>query len=76
MLNSAMEWQVGQPVQVHQLDKGFQITACSADGPGCTVVEIGADYLILEDITAGIITRIPNYLVVSASEQPAQNEAA
>jgi hypothetical protein len=76
MLNSAIAWQVGQAVEVLQLDKGYQITPCTGDRPGCNVVEIGPDYLVLEDTAEGVITRIPAYLIIAAEPPARRNEAA
>jgi hypothetical protein len=66
MLHRTDGWQVGQPVEIRDLDKGYQISP-RADGlPGLLVAEVGADYLVLSDPEAGVLTRIPAYLILAA----------
>jgi len=64
------QFQTGQKVSVQELECGCQLTILSADQPGLDVVEIGRDYLVLEDALAGIKTRIPRHLIFANGATP------
>lgn len=74
MSNILKQLQVGQTVGVHESDTGFQLTLLASEQPGQAVVEVGADYVVLEDAAAGVKTRIPcHYLTgfTNPAETPA-----
>jgi hypothetical protein len=67
--------QLGQTVSLADQPTGFQVTVLAAEQPGQKIVEIGDDYLIFDDETAGITTRVPVHLIHSVTfgtpvEQP------
>jgi hypothetical protein len=57
------QFQTGQKVSIKELECGCQLTILAADQPGLDVIEIGRDYLVIEDVSAGIKTRIPRHLI-------------
>jgi hypothetical protein len=55
--------QLGQIVAVEELTFGYLLTVQAAGQPGLQVVEIAADYIVLEDGTAGVRRRLPTFTI-------------
>lgn len=55
--------QVGQAVSVQNHEFNCSVTVLPAGQPGPKVIEIGVDYVVLEDETEGVTTRIPMHLL-------------
>jgi hypothetical protein len=68
--------QVGQTVRLEELAFGFRITVLAADEPGHKIVEIGQDYLVVEDEAAAVRTRIPVFSVKVVTPTPPVPQAA
>jgi hypothetical protein len=52
-------FQVGQRVSFKDLEFGYELATLAADQAGPAIVEIGRDYLLLEDAESGVQTRLP-----------------
>lgn len=63
--------QTGQKIRVKELEHGCELVLLPTDQPGQTVIEVGRDYLVLEDAAAEIQTRIPMYLVKALGDPSA-----
>jgi hypothetical protein len=59
--------QVGQKGSVKELEYGFEFTVLPADQPGPVIAEVTPDHIVLEDDAAGVVTRIPTYLIKAVS---------
>lgn len=68
--------QMGQKVSVKELEHGCELTLLPADQAGQTVIEVARDYLLLEDGSAEVQTRIPTYLVKAVHDPSAPAPAA
>jgi hypothetical protein len=66
MVSAFKQFQTGQKVSLKDLECGCVLTVVPPDQPGLDVVEIGRDYLVLEDAGAGVRTRIPRHLIFTA----------
>ncbi len=64
--------QIGQTVAVKELNYGVQINLTSAGEPGVTVVEIGQEHLVLDDISDGSRRQIPLYLINKSIPLPVE----
>lgn len=64
--------QVGQTIRVESLDVSYRLTVL-AGGDGSKLVEKGDDYLVFEDPSGEVRTRIPMHLIqtVVTPDQPA-----
>jgi hypothetical protein len=60
--------QVGQAVNLEEVEAGYQITVLTAGQSATQIVEIGVDYLVIDDAAAGITTRLPVHLLVTPRE--------
>jgi hypothetical protein len=54
---------IGQTVTVRESSHGLQIAPSAQDEAGLTVIEVGADHLVLEDAADGSKRSIPLYLI-------------
>jgi hypothetical protein len=65
--------QVGQKVIMHDLEHGFELAVAAGEQPGLTVIEILPNHIVMEDTTAGVISRMPVYLIkaVRTADSPA-----
>jgi hypothetical protein len=64
MADVLKQLQVGQIVSLKELESDCHlITVLPADQAGPRIIEIGADYILLEDAAAGVQTRIPVHLI-------------
>jgi hypothetical protein len=59
--------QIGQTVTFSDQTAGFQIAVIEPEQPGARVVQIGEDFVVLDNEAAGIKTRIPVHLIASVS---------
>ena len=50
--------QVGQTVGLVELEFGYQLTILATGEPGKQVMEVGEDYVVLDDASAGVSTRL------------------
>jgi hypothetical protein len=66
MIDIGKHLQVGQVVQVEELVSGYRLTPVSPDTPGHTVVDVGIDFVVLDDASAQVRTRIPGHLIKPA----------
>lgn len=55
--------QIGQKAALKELEHGFELLILSADQPGPVVTEVASDYISMEDVAGGVITRVPKYLI-------------
>lgn len=55
--------QVGMKVTLHETETGFELILLSADQPGAVVTEVTPEYLLMEDATGDVVTRVPIYLI-------------
>lgn len=56
---------VGQRVAVKEMGNGYQIGVMPGVDLGHTVKEVGADFLVVEDLTGVVETRIPLFAIRS-----------
>ena len=68
--------QIGQKWVLKELEYGFELTLLPLDQPGPVVSEATPDFIVLEDESAGVTTRVPTYLikVVTLAQAPAPAE--
>jgi hypothetical protein len=73
MTRQCQPLQVGQTVQVQEQEVCYRITVVAADQPGSKIVEKGEDYIVLDDASGEVRTRIPMHLIgsVVAPAEPA-----
>src|SRR5262249_41128627 len=71
MSNILRHLQVGQIVGVLESETGYKLTVHSADQAGQAVVEVGVDYVVLEDPAAGVKTRIPSHYLLGLTDPAA-----
>lgn len=57
--------QVGQKVSLVELENGFELALLPAEQPGPVVMEVTANYIIMEDAGGEVTTRVPTYLIKS-----------
>jgi hypothetical protein len=55
----------GQSISVREVGGRYEITFIKGVQPGHKIVEVGADYLVVEDIAGVTETRIPIYSIKS-----------
>ena len=55
--------QIGQTVTVEEMSYGLQINLPREGEEGLTVVEVGREHLVLDDVAGGIRKSIPLYLI-------------
>jgi hypothetical protein len=67
MGNAFKSFQAGQRVSVKELETGYLLDVVAGAEPGLDVVEVGRDYLVIEDQSAGVQTRIPRHLILSSA---------
>jgi hypothetical protein len=71
MTDQAVPFQTGQRVKLREQENGCWVTVLSDDPADCMIVEVGPDYLLLEDAPAEVRQRIPMYLVRRAPVEAA-----
>ncbi len=54
---------IGQTVTVRELSYGIQIEPSATDEAGLTVIEVGAEHLVLQEAADGSKRSIPLYLI-------------
>lgn len=57
--------QVGQKAVLNDLENGFELALVAGDQSGLAITEVHGDHIVLEDAAAGVITRVPLYLIKS-----------
>jgi hypothetical protein len=57
------QFQVGQKVCIKEAGTACYISMIPNDQAGPVVTEINPEYVVFEDETAGVLTRIPIYLI-------------
>jgi hypothetical protein len=60
--------QVGQAVRVQHHEFNCTVTVVPPGQPGPRVIEVGVDYVVLEDEGEGVTTRIPMHLLKSVGD--------
>jgi hypothetical protein len=55
--------QVGQTIQLQPLEFACNLAVLPSGEPGLKVVEVGIDYVVLEDAGEGVRTQIPMHLI-------------
>ena len=75
MTSVVEQFQIGQKVCIQESGSTCYVALVSGDQAGLTVAEVSAEYIVFEDDTAGIKTRIPTYLI-RRGEVPPQNVPA
>lgn len=68
--------QVGQKGSLKELEHGFEFLPLAAEEVGAVVTEVTPDYLVLEDASAGVTTRVPMYLIKAVLTSAAATAAA
>ena len=71
MVSAFKTFQTGQRVSITDLECGCQLSLVTADQPGHDIIEIGRDYLVVEDAEAGVQTRIPRHMIFATAPVPA-----
>ena len=69
MVDIAKHLQVGQNVALEMVGSGYQITLLADQAKGLAVVAVAADYVVLDDVEAGVKTRIPSHFLKLALPQ-------
>ena len=54
---------VGQTVQVQALEFACNLAVVAAGEPGLKVIEVGIDYVVLDDAPEGVRKQIPMHLI-------------
>lgn len=65
MVNDLKQMQLGQTIRIEQLEFSCRLNILGDATPGLKVVEIAADYVMLDDEEAGVVTRIPIHCIQS-----------
>lgn len=60
--------QIGQAVHVQHHEFNCSVTVVPVGQPGPRVIEVGVDYVVLEDEAEGVTTRIPMHLLKSVND--------
>ncbi len=68
--------QVGQAVTVKDSNFGVQINLCGDGEAGLTVMEVSAEYLVLDDAAGESIRHIPLYLINKSTHVPVETQEA
>jgi hypothetical protein len=68
--------QIGQSVTLSEQAAGYQITLLPPEQAGPKVVEIGTDYVVVDNVDAGVKTRIPVHLLKFAPPAAPTPQAA
>jgi hypothetical protein len=68
--------QIGQTVSLSEQASGYQITLLPPEQPGPKIVEIGTDYVVVDNAEAGVKTRIPVHLLKFAPPPAPAPQAA
>lgn len=55
--------QVGQTVQLRELEHGFEVLPQAADQPAQKVIELGPWHIVFDNESDGIRTRVPSHLL-------------
>jgi hypothetical protein len=67
MANVTKQLRVGQKVSLTELETGCRLAVVDGDASALMITEAAADYLLLEDATGEVTTRLPTYLVRSVT---------
>ena len=70
------QFQIVQKLRITEAGSTYYIALASGDQAGVTVAEVSAEYVVFEDDTAGIKTRIPTYLIRRGEVPPETVPAA
>jgi hypothetical protein len=62
--------QVGQTVSMQQLEFSCNLTILTDGQPGLKVIEVGVDYVVLDDEREGVQVRIPMHVLKMAATDP------
>jgi hypothetical protein len=76
MSEGCKDLQVGQTVILEQQESAAHIIAVPAADAPHTVVEIGADYVVFDNPTAGVTTRVPTHFLKTRSSAAPAPQAA
>jgi hypothetical protein len=68
--------QIGQTVTVQEMNYGVQIKLPEEGETGLTVVEVGREHLVLDDLAGGIRKSIPLYLIHKEAPASVKNSEA
>jgi hypothetical protein len=71
MASVLQQLQIGQKVCIKESGSMCYVAAVSDDQPGMVITELASEYIVFEDETAGVTTRIPVYLI-RTGDLPAQ----
>src|SRR5262249_41661560 len=63
MANLCKHFQVGQIVSLQYLEFKCRVQILAAGQPGLQLIDVGPDFLVLEDAEAGVKTRLPLHLI-------------
>jgi hypothetical protein len=70
MASVLQQLQVGQKVCIKESGSMCYVTVVSDDQPGMVIAELAPEYIVFEDESAGVTTRIPVYLVRTGDLPP------
>ena len=71
MTGMSKHLQVGQNVRLEDRAGLYQLVLLTADQAGSQIVELALDYVVLEDMTAGVRLRVPLHLITAVQMSPA-----
>jgi hypothetical protein len=70
MASLSEQFRVGQKVTLKDTETGYQLVGLAPEESGLEVIAINADYIVLDDASAGVRTRVPAYLITAAPVPP------
>jgi hypothetical protein len=77
MADVLKQLQIGQVVSLKELESDCHlISVLAAEQTGQKIVEIGADYIVLDDEAAGVRTQIPVHLIKTIQPSAASGPQA
>jgi len=65
MTGTCAQVQVGLKAALNELENGFELALAAGDQPGLLVTDVTPEHIVMEDVAAGVITRVPTYLIKS-----------
>jgi hypothetical protein len=63
MIGMCAQVQVGNKAALSDLENGFELALVAGDQPGLLITEVTPEHILMEDVAAGVITRVPTYLI-------------
>jgi hypothetical protein len=76
MASVLQQLQIGQKVCIKESGSMCYVAVVGDDQPGMVIAELAPEYVVFEDDTAGLRTRIPLYLIRTGDLPPQPVPAA